>query len=330
MLARFPRRRFCHLPTPLEELPALSRHLGGPTLMVKRDDATGLALGGNKNRKLEFLVAEALAAGADTLVTAGGVQSNHCRQTAAAAAKHGLACELVLSRNVASNDPSYQRTGNVLLDRMFGAGLNFVGRDIDWTTELEKVAEVVRQRGGRPHIVPLGGSTPTGALGYVACGQELLQQAEAAGRPIDAVVHCSGSGGTQAGLLVGLQGSGVPVIGVSCAHDSDTIAGLVLDLANRTLAKLGRAGSFRRQEIEVLDGYVGPGYGVPTPGMLEALDLCARLEGLVLDPVYTGKAMAGLIDQVRRGRFRPDQTVVFVHTGGVPAIFAYQDAVTPD
>ncbi|HZT20482.1 MAG TPA: pyridoxal-phosphate dependent enzyme, partial [Dongiaceae bacterium] len=157
-LARFPRSRFIHSPTPLEPFERLSRHLGGPSILVKRDDCTGLALGGNKTRKLEFLIGEALAAGADTLVTAGGVQSNHCRQTAAAAARHGLRCELVLSRNVASNHPAYDRTGNVLLDRMFDAGLNFVARDVDWTTELEKVAEAVRRRGGRPFVIPVGGS----------------------------------------------------------------------------------------------------------------------------------------------------------------------------
>jgi 1-aminocyclopropane-1-carboxylate deaminase len=189
--------------------------------------------GGNKTRKLEFILGEAIAAGADTLVTAGGVQSNHCRQTAAAAARHGLKCELVLSRNVASNHPEYDRTGNVLLDRIFGAGLNFVPRDIDWATELEKVAEVVRRRGGKPFVIPIGGSTPTGALGYVGCAQEILQQAAAMGTVVDAVVHCSGSGGTQSGLLVGLRGSGIPVIGISCAGSKEEIGGLVLDLANR-------------------------------------------------------------------------------------------------
>jgi L-cysteate sulfo-lyase len=327
-LAQFPRRRFIHSPTPLEPLARLSEHLGGPTILVKRDDASGLALGGNKNRKLEFLLGEAIAAGADTLVTAGGVQSNHCRQTAAAAARHGLKCELVLSRNVASNHPEYDRTGNVLLDRMFGAGLNFVPRDIDWTTELEKVADVVRSRGGRPFVIPIGGSTPTGALGYVGCAQEILQQAASQGTVIDAVVHCSGSGGTQSGLLVGLRGSGIPVIGISCAGPEEEIAGLVLDLANRTAAKLGQAADFTRADIEVVDDYVGPGYGIPTPGMIEAVDLCARLEGLLIDPVYTGKAMSGLIGLIRERRFEPDDTVVFVHTGGVPALFAYEDILT--
>ena len=327
-LAEFPRRRFIHSPTPLEPLSRLSAHLGGPTILAKRDDCTGLALGGNKTRKLEFILGEAIAAGADTLVTAGGVQSNHCRQTAAAAARHGLKCELVLSRNVASNHPEYDRTGNVLLDRIFGAGLNFVPRDIDWATELEKVAEAVRRRGGKPFVIPIGGSTPTGALGYVGCAQEIQQQAAAMGIVVDAVVHCSGSGGTQSGLLVGLRGSGIPVIGISCAGSKAEIGGLVLDLANRAAAKLGHPPDFTAAQVEVVDDYVGAGYGVPTPGMIEAVDLCARLEGLLIDPVYTGKAMSGLIGLVRSGRFKPTDTVVFVHTGGVPALFAYEDILT--
>jgi len=327
-LAEFPRRRFIHSPTPLEPLSRLSAHLGGPTILAKRDDCTGLALGGNKTRKLEFILGEAIAAGADTLVTAGGVQSNHCRQTAAAAARHGLKCELVLSRNVASNHPEYDRTGNVLLDRIFGAGLNFVPRDIDWATELEKVAEAVRRRGGKPFVIPIGGSTPTGALGYVGCAQEILQQAATMGIVVDAVAHCSGSGGTQSGLLVGLRGSGIPVIGISCAGSKQEIGALVLDLANRAAAKLGHPPDFTAGQVEVVDDYVGAGYGVPTPGMIEAVDLCARLEGLLIDPVYTGKAMSGLIGLVRSGRFKPTETVVFVHTGGVPALFAYEDILT--
>jgi L-cysteate sulfo-lyase len=325
-LARFPRRALVHSPTPLEKLARLTAELAGPTMLVKRDDCTGLAFGGNKTRKLEFLVADALAVGADTLVTAGGVQSNHCRQTAAAAAKHGLRCELVLSRRVASNNPDYERTGNVLLDRMFGASLNFVGRDIDFPTELEIVAEAVRARGGRPYVIPIGGSTPVGALGYVACGQELLQQAAAQGVVVDAVVHCSGSGGTQAGLLNGLAGSSIPVIGVSCADPRAEIEAAVLALANATAAKLG-GGKFSAADVEVVDEYIGPAYGVPSRDTLEAIELCARLEGLLLDPVYTGKAMAGLIGLVRGGRFTPAQTVVFVHTGGLPALFAYEDTL---
>jgi L-cysteate sulfo-lyase len=329
-LARFARSRFCHTPTPFEPLPALTKHLGGPTIFVKRDDCTGLALGGNKNRKLEFILGEALQSGADTLVTAGGVQSNHCRQTAAAAARHGLKCELVLSRQVASNHPAYERTGNVLLDRLFGARLNFVSRDIKWDDELARVAEEVRGRGGKPFIVPLGGSTPTGTLGYVGCAQELLQQADDRGVGIDAIVHCSGSGATQAGLIVGLEGaaSPVPVTGISVARPAAQLIGEVADLVDRTAEKVGLGRKVPHSRIEVTDRYIGPGYGLPTQGMLEAVDMMARLEGIVLDPVYTGKTLAGLIDMVRQGRFKKGQNVVFIHTGGVPAIFAYDDIMT--
>src|SRR5882757_6919544 len=288
-----PRSRFCHTPTPLEPMKALSGHLGGPNLFVKRDDCTGMALGGNKTRKLEFLVAEALAAGADTLVTAGGVQSNHCRQTAAVAARHRLRCELVLSRNVARNTPDYDRTGNVLLDRMFGAELHFVSGDSTPAIELERVAEDVRERGGRPFVMPIGGSTATGALGYVGCAEELVRQSRDSGVMIDAIVHCTGSGATQAGLLVGLAGIGyqIPVVGISCAEPSDVIEARVHDLCSETAAKLGSSAVIEREQVEVLDGYVGPGYGLPTEAMRDAIDLCARLEALLLDPVYTGKAM---------------------------------------
>ena len=328
-LDAFPRSRFCHTPTPLEPMAALTRHLGGPSIYVKRDDCTGMAFGGNKTRKLEFLVAEAIAEGADTLVTAGGVQSNHCRQTAAVAARHGLACDLVLSRNVARNTPGYDRTGNVLLDRMFGARLHFTPGDSQPAAELVRVAEEVRQRGGRPFIMPIGGSTPTGALGYVVCAQEIAQQATEREIRLDAIIHCTGSGATQAGLLVGLAdlGIGAPVIGVSSAEPRKVIEDRVHELCGETAEKLGSAIVIDRKDVEVLDVYVGTGYGLPTEGMREAVDLCARLEGLLIDPVYTGKAMAGLIDLVRQGRFGADDTIIFIHTGGTPALFAYEDAV---
>lgn len=331
-LSRFPRSRFCHLPTPLEPLDGLTRLLGGPRLLVKRDDCTGLAFGGNKTRKLEFLVAEAIAAGADTLVTAGGVQSNHCRQTAAAAARHGLACDLVLSRNVARNTPFYDRTGNVLLDRMFGAALHFVPGDSKPDEELERVAEAVRARGGQPFIMPIGGSTPTGALGYVGCAHEILQQTEAMGIVIDAIVHCTGSGATQAGLLVGLAGAGadIPVIGISVAEPREVIEPRVRELTAETARKVGLRVPPVPDHVEVLDDYVGPGYGLPSEAMREAVDLSARLDGLLLDPVYSGKAMAGLIGLVRQARFPADGHVVFIHTGGTPALFAYEEAVLPE
>lgn len=330
-LDRFPRARFCHTPTPLEPMVRLSRELDGPRLFVKRDDCTGLAFGGNKTRKLEFLLAEAVEAGADTLVTAGGVQSNHCRQTAAAAARHGLGCELVLLRNVARNTPGYDRTGNVLLDRLFGARLHFVPGDADTTAELERVAQSVRALGRRPYVIPVGGSTPTGALGYVACGQEILEQEAALGLRVDAVVHCTGSGATQAGLLLGLSESGsrIAVIGISVAEPRVVIEARVYELMRATAGRLALEPP-GRDRVEVLDSYVGPGYGLPTEAMREAVDLCGRLEGLLLDPVYSGKALAGLIGLVRQGRFLSEATVVFIHTGGTPALFAYESAVLPD
>ena len=327
-LARFARHRFCHLPTPLEPLPRLSAALGGPQILVKRDDQTGLAFGGNKTRKLEFLLGEAAAAGVDVLVTAGGVQSNHCRQTAAAAARCGLGCALVLQRRVAWNHPDYERSGNVLLDRLAGAELHLVERSADLADELERIADAQRAAGRRPFVIPVGGSTPVGALGYVAAGRELLAQAEAAGRPIDAIVHASGSGGTQAGLLATTRtlAPEVRVIGISVSAPADALAATVAELAGRTAGMLGLA---RPPDagVEVLDDYIGADYGQPTAGMREALALCARLEGLFLDPVYSGKAMAGLIDLVRRGRFEPGETVVFIHTGGTPALFPYVDAL---
>jgi len=328
-LARFARARFCHLPTALEPLPRLTAYLGGPQILVKRDDATGLGFGGNKTRKLEFLLGAAQAEGADTLITAGGVQSNHCRQTAAAAARHGLFCALVLQRRVAWNHPDYERGGNVLLDRLAGAELHLVERDADLAAEIERVAGELRSSGRRPFVIPIGGSTPVGALGYVAAGLELLAQADAMGRPIDAILHASGSGGTQAGLLVALQalGADVPVIGISVSEPKEELEATVGELAGRTAALLGTAAP-PRAAVEVQDGYVGADYGQPTAGMREAVHLCAGLEGLFLDPVYTGKAMAGLIDLVRQHRFARDQTVVFVHTGGTPALFPYLDALT--
>jgi L-cysteate sulfo-lyase len=327
-LARFARARFCHLPTALEPLPRLTAHLGGPQILVKRDDATGLGFGGNKTRKLEFLIGSALAEGADTLVTAGGVQSNHCRQTAAAAARHGLACALVLQRRVAWNHPDYERGGNILLDRLAGAELHLVEREADLAAEVELVAEELRSSGKRPFVIPIGGSTPVGALGYVAAGLELLAQAEATGRPIDAILHASGSGGTQAGLLVALQalGTDVPVIGISVSDPKEELEATIAELTAQTAALLGTAAP-RRAGVQVLDGYVGVDYGQPTTGMREAVHFCAHLEGLFLDPVYTGKVMAGLIDLVRQRRFAKDQTVVFVHTGGTPALFPYLDAL---
>lgn len=325
-LARFPRVRLCHAPTPLEPMDRLTRLLGGPRLFVKRDDCTGLAGGGNKARKLEFLIADALEQGADTVVTVGAVQSNHARQTAAAAAKFGLACEVVLERRVPTDDPAYEETGNVLLDRLLGARVHFRPGGGDVAAACEEVAADVRRRGGRPYVIPGGGSNRVGALGYVNCAMEILGQANEAGLRVDCIVHATGSTGTQAGLLAGLEGcnAGIPVRGISVRHPKARQEEAVHALASDTADYVGVAAGVGRDRVVVDDGHVGPGYGVSTPGMVEAVGLAARQEGLLLDPVYSGKGMAGLIGMIRAGGFTGGQTVVFLHTGGAAALFAYQ------
>jgi L-cysteate sulfo-lyase len=329
-LSRFPRVRLCHTPTPLEPMPRLSDALGGPRLFVKRDDCTGLATGGNKTRKLDFLMGEALERGADCVVTQGAVQSNHVRQTAAAATRLGLDCVVLLERRVPDTEQDYEVTGNVFLDRLFGAEIRFCGTGDDMNAAAEALGEELASEGRRPYVIPGGGSNPTGALGYVSCAMELLAQAEAMGLRIDHVVHATGSAGTQAGLVAGLEGSSahVPVLGISVRQPRERQEETVHALAQRTAERLGVAGGIRREAVVADDGFVGPGYGQPTPEMVEAIALVARLEGIPLDPVYSGKGMAGLIGLIKAGRFRGDEHVVFLHTGGSAALFAYQGLFT--
>jgi len=325
-LARFPRVRFAHLPTPLEPMPNLTRLLGGPQLYVKRDDCTGLATGGNKTRKLEFLIGDALAQGADTVITHGAVQSNHVRQTAAAACKYGLRCAALLERRVPGHGPEYETTGNLLFDRLFGAEVRFVAADTDMDAAGAELAEEIRDRGGRPYYVPGGGSNAVGALGYVDAALELLTQANAMGLRIDCVVHGTGSTGTQAGLVCGLEGanSGIDVLGICVRRPAAAQIDAVFRTASAVAAHVGIAGGLDRGRIMANGDYVGAGYGIPTEGTIEAIRLAALHEGLLLDPVYTGKAMAGLIDLCRRGFFTKDQNIVFLHTGGAAALFAYE------
>jgi D-cysteine desulfhydrase family pyridoxal phosphate-dependent enzyme len=300
-----------HGPTPLERLDRLSDWLGGPRLLVKRDDQTGLALGGNKARKLEHLCAEALARGCDTLVTGGGPQSNHCRMTAAAANRLGLACHLALAGS--ANPP----TGNLLLDHLLGAHLHPTPAREYYEIEasIEAVAEDVRAAGGRPYAIPVGGASVTGALGYVDAAREVTGQLAG---PLDWIVVADGSGGTHAGLLAGLDGS-IRVLGVDVGTRPD-LDDRVPELAAATAAALDRPAP--RGEVHIDHTRFGAGYGKPTPECLEAIRTAARLEGLILDPVYTGKAMAGLIGWIREGRFTEHQSVLFWHTGGAPALFA--------
>ena len=323
---RFPRVSLGHGPTPLEEMPRLAAHLGGPPLLVKRDDCTGLALGGNKVRKLEYLLAEARADGADTVITVGGVQSNHARQTAAAAARIGLRCELVLPRMVERYDALYEENGNVLLDRLLGAGVHVVQDAEAATAKVLELGAAAEAAGGKAAFLPAGGSTATGALGYVRAAIELTEQCESRGLAPSRIVLAASTGGTQAGLVSGLAAleSAIRVLGIAVYDTPEATAQRVRDLADATSGRLGRS-RVAGDRIDVRGGYLGDGYGIPTEGMREALDLAARLEGLLLDPVYSGKAMAGLVDLARSGSLggRNDAPVVFLHTGGTPALFAY-------
>jgi L-cysteate sulfo-lyase len=326
-LIKFPRIRFSQGSTPLEPMKNLSAHLGGPNLWVKRDDCTGLATGGNKTRKLEWLMAEALSQGADTVVTPGIAQSNHARQTVAAACKLGMASHLIFEDRTGYTCSQYKRSGNAFLDKLMGADLSEVPAGTDINEALAAVAAELRASGRKPYIVPDGGSSPVGALGYVSCAQELAQQAAGVGLDIDCVVHGTGSAGTQAGLVVGLQTDGprVPVLGISVRQPRHAQEEKVFDLARQTADLLDMPGEIGREQIVVTSDYVGAGYGVPSPGTMEALQLFARHEGLLLDPVYSGKAAAGLIDLVRRGHFKRGQNIVFLHTGGTVALYSYTE-----
>jgi D-cysteine desulfhydrase family pyridoxal phosphate-dependent enzyme len=310
-----PRTRFAHLPTPIEELPRLSAALGGPRLFVKRDDQTGLAFGGNKTRKLEFLLAEAMGQGADLLITGGAAQSNHCRQTAAAAARFGLDCILVLA-GARSEQPS----ANLLLDHLFDADVVWVAEREQRDATLQEIYETSRSAGRKPYLVPYGGSSPTGALGYAFAVQEFIAQ----GLPADWMVCASSSGGTQAGLVLGQRVFGYQgrLLGISIDEPEQALRAGVAQLASAASEKLGPRVEFHPAEVMVNDEYCAAGYGVFGAAEREALELFAAHEGLLLDPVYTGRAAAGMIDLIRRGFFQKDETLLFWHTGGQPALFA--------
>jgi len=318
-----PRIRIALLPTPVETLPRLSAELGGPTILVKRDDLTGLAFGGNKTRKLDYLLAEAQANGAHTIVTAGAVQSNHCRQTAAACARLNFDCILVLSGERPST-----ATGNLLLDQLFNT-------EIIWTSYEERnqflqfTFQNAWKAGRRPYLIPYGGSNTTGATAYVYAVQELIAQQY---QP-DWIVFASSSGGTQAGLVAGakLFGFKGKVLGISVDEPEGELKERVASLSNATTDALGEKTNILAQDILVIDSYIGAGYGIMGASEIEAIRLFARTEGLLLDPVYTGRAAAGMIDLIRQGYFKSDETVLFWHTGGTPALFSdrYTNLVDP-
>jgi D-cysteine desulfhydrase family pyridoxal phosphate-dependent enzyme len=316
-----PRLRFAHLPTPIEPLPRLSAALGGPALWAKRDDQTGLAFGGNKTRKLEYLLAEAQSHGGRTLVTTGASQSNHCRQTAAAAARFGFGCILVL----AGSRPE-GTTGNLLLDSLLGAELVWTEGE-DRQVCLQRTFDKAWSDGRRPYLIPYGGSSPLGAAAYAQGMAEFLSQ----GQDVDRIVFATSSGGTQAGLVAGarIHGFGGRVTGISVDEPADALRAKVASLAGETASLLGHSLKFEAGEIEVDDRYLGDGYGVMGEREREAIGLFARAEGLLLDPVYTGRAAGGLIDMVRRGEIGRQERVLFWHTGGTPALFAYADCLAP-
>jgi len=328
--SRFNPVRFAHLPTPLEPLPALTDALatasgGGPNLWVKRDDCTGLAGGGNKTRKLEYLMGDALANEADTLITQGAVQSNHVRQTAAAAAKFGMACEVILEERTGSKAVDYTQSGNVLLDELLGAKIRRVPGGTDMNAAMAEVAAEVAARGGRPYVIPGGGSNIIGALGYAECALETVSQANDIGLEIDRIVTATGSAGTHAGLVAGLavMGADIPVLGIGVRAAKAAQEENVFKLACDTAELLGHRDRVTRDMVVADCDYVGAGYGLIDQGVIDALALAARTEGLLLDPVYSGKAMKGLIALSALGRF-DGETVVFLHTGGAQGLFGYQ------
>ena len=327
-LCQFPRRRYTAGITPIEKLDRLSALLGGPTIYCKRDDLLGLAGGGNKTRKLEFLMADALSQGADTIVTCGAIQSNHCRLTLAAANKEGLACHLVLEQCVPGSYSRYASGNNFLYDLLGAEAVHVVDSGCDLVAETEVVAASLRAQGRKPYSIEVGGSSPIGSLGYVACAQEMLEQLFEMQVNIGAIVCTSGSTGTHGGLLTGIIGNNarIPVIGISVIRKQQAQRQLVYDLSQKLAEKLNLKEAPAVEDVIVFDDYLGDGYSLVTDGMLDAVKLLARTEAILLDPVYTGKTMAGLIDLLKKGYFSGMKNILFLHTGGSPALFAYTDA----
>lgn len=325
-LARFPRRRYTVGQTPIEKLPRFSKAIDGPDIYIKRDDLLGLTAGGNKTRKLEFLVADALKKGADTLITSGAVQSNHCRLTLSAAVKEGMNCRLVLNELIpGSYDP--EAGGNIFLFHLLGTeNIEVVSHEEALNAAVERNMKLLSEEGRTGYVIPMGGSNPIGATGYVACAQEIQDQIFNLSIPMDAVVCASGSSGTQAGLVTGMVGCNmnIPVIGINVGVKEKGQADAVYELVTETAEHLGISTDIPRSAVICFDDYMGPGYSLPTPEMAKAVRLLAETEGILMDPVYTGKTMAGLIDLSKKRYFKKGQNVLFVHTGGVPALPVYR------
>ncbi len=327
-LTQFPRRHYLQGATPIEAAPAFSKALGGKVnVFIKRDDLLPGCAGGNKTRKLDFCIADAIEKGANTIITCGAVQSNHCRLTLSWAVKEELDCHLVLEERV---EGSYKPdgSGNNFLFNLLGVkSTRVVPGGSDMLAEMEKTAEELKAAGKKPYIIPGGASNAIGAMGYVACAQEIVQQLFESGLRIDHMVVPSGSAGTHAGTVVGMSGTNanIPVSGVNVSRPKDVQEEIVLNLAKETAELTGIKGEIPAEAVTCFDQYVGPGYSLPTKSMIEAVKLLARTESILLDPVYSGKAMAGLVDLIRKGHFEEGSNVLFLHTGGSPALYAYLD-----
>ena len=334
----FNRPRFAMIdhPTPVHRLERLEQALGTngcPPIYVKRDDLMAIGGGGNKLRKLEFLIGEALDQNCDTFITIGARQSNHARLSAAAATRAGLSCELVLTDTVARNDEAYRRNGNVLLDDLFGATVVRRPGGIDALAVAQERAEDLAARGRRAYVVGSGGSSPLGCLGYAACAEEIVDQQHDLGLRFSRIIVPNGSSGTHAGLAAGMKAAGdvaTRIVSFTVLAPIEKARAVTAELAGRTLALIDPASAFVGGDIVVQDGQLGVGYGVPTDAMFEAVRLVARSEGLLLDPVYGGKAFAGLIASIREGVWRGDEPILFVMTGGLPGLFAYEPAFRLD
>lgn len=328
LISHLPRVKLVHAPTPLEFLPNLTKALNGPDIYIKRDDATGLATGGNKTRKLEFLIGDALAKGANHVITQGATQSNHVRQTIAAAKKFGLKVSVILEQRVGDAAEEYYTNGNLLLDEILGVdAIELVPGGTDMNAALEKKAEQLKAQGEQPYVIPGGGSNAIGALGYFSTALELIHQLNQQQLAPTHLVHATGSTGTQAGLLAGLAAthSNLPVLGISVRAEKSVQEANVYKLAQATLQHLGlNPDLLSRDQVVANSDYVGAGYGLPTDSMVEAVELLARTEGILLDPVYSGKGFAGLVGLIRQGYFTKEDKVIFLHTGGSVGLFGYR------
>ena len=323
MLEKFKRIKLGHFPTPIEHLKNISKYLGGPNLFIKRDDCTGLATGGNKTRKLEFLIPDAIKNKAELIVTVGAVQSNHARQTAAACALMGLKCLIILEQRLKNPPESYMKSGNVFLDKLFGAEVKVCPKNEGVTEYSEKLIKDIKSKGTNVYFIPGGGSNPVGALGYVECLNEIIQENKKYN--FSQIVHATGSAGTQAGLLAGRKyfNCDIPVTGICVRHKKDIQVDKVYTEAKNTCEKL-HCNILNKSDVIVYDDYIGPGYGEPTEEMKEATKLLARKEAILLDPVYSGKAFAGLIGLIKNKKFTRDDNVLFIHTGGAVSLSAYE------